>query len=99
MAIASALLTVSAADAVHVRSVLSARHDIVELQPLPENSSKRSGFAVVFECPSHCIPTVLAEMQNIEGITEVNLVFANYEDDIDAEGYIPVPSVAGKKQY
>lgn len=59
----------------------------------PVNPEK---LAVSLELPSAELTTFLKKLATLPLVQDLELVFVNYEDDLDDEGHIAVPPEAGK---
>ncbi|MBQ7609264.1 MAG: chaperone NapD [Desulfovibrionaceae bacterium] len=88
MAIASLLLNISESDRKALHTSLTARQDILEIQDTPENAAQK-GLILVVECPSDALSGTLKEIADLPGVLELNLVYANYEDDLECDGTMP----------
>ncbi len=88
MAIASLLLNISETDRKALTATLTARKDITEVKDTPENAVQK-GLILVVECPSDAIAGTLQEIAALPGVLELNLVYANYEDDLGSDGTMP----------
>lgn len=54
--------------------------------------------AATIECPSLDLLATLQQIKAQPAVLEMDLVFVNYEDDIDAEGYVPCPPLEQLKK-
>ncbi|MBQ9537615.1 MAG: hypothetical protein IJU79_07525 [Desulfovibrionaceae bacterium] len=84
MAIASVILKVTQAKLDAVEATLTNMRECVELQRL-HSVNVESGFAVVLECQGAKLAHLLEHLEQLPDVEELNLIFANYEDDLEAE--------------
>ena len=90
MAIAGIILATHPGEVEGVEAVLRQREGVLELRRTPA-SAVVGGVVAALECPARDLPGELEGLRHLPGVREVHLVFANYEDDLDARGSAPCP--------
>lgn len=88
MAIASLLLNIAETERKTLEAALEARKDVIEKKETPENAVQK-GLILVVESPSDMMAGTLREIAALPGVLELNLVYANYEDDLESDGTMP----------
>ena len=90
MAIASIIIVAPDERLNGLEALLRGRASVVETRRTPDDAVI-PGLAVVLERSSAELRAELEDLSRIPGVDELHLVFANFEDDIDAEGNMPCP--------
>lgn len=50
--------------------------------------------AATVEAPSSSLPLLLRRIQDFPNVFELELVYVNYEEDLDADGNMPCPPIS-----
>ena len=87
MAIAGIILAAPAEVVDGVEAALGQRLGVVEVRRTPADA-EIAGLAVVLERPAEGLQEELQALGRLPGVRELHLTFANYEDDMDAQGHI-----------
>lgn len=90
MAIAGIALEVETGRLSEVEAALKARPDVTNIERLP-NEAAFQGFCFVLEKSSDTLHDALKEVNEISGVTNLNLAYASYEDDWDENGQMKCP--------
>lgn len=90
MAIASVLLNVMPEDMKGLEKQFNSFSCLTDCKKLPE-SSNFTGFAAVIEAPAGDLTEKMKELASLPEVIELQLVFADYEDDLDDSGQIDMP--------
>lgn len=91
MAVASVLVLHHPQDQQRLLEILGDLPAVVEIAPVGPDK-----IAATLDYPSQALTGLLTEMATIPDVLDLELIFANYEDDLDEEGYIPAPPEAKK---
>lgn len=91
MAIAGIYVSHAPQDQESVSGILGSFSQIVEISRVDEAKA-----AAVLEMPGHELTTFLKKLSSLPPILSLELIFVNYEDDLDAEGYMRTPPEAQK---
>ena len=90
MSIAGIVLAAPEACLAGLEAALKQREDILEARRTPPDA-RIQGLAVVLERPSDRLQTALRELRDLPGVQTLSLAFADYEDDLDAQGCMDCP--------
>ena len=91
MAIAGIILGAPASALAGLEAAVQGRAGIVDVQRTPADAAI-GGLVLVVEQASDKIQQELAALRELPGVDELHLVFANYEDDMDAQGHMGCPA-------
>ncbi|MBQ7457219.1 MAG: chaperone NapD [Desulfovibrio sp.] len=91
MAITSLVLTIADEDLPDVLRAL-ANYPILDKAPVHDVRLSSTKLALVLECSSLALPSLLQEMERIPGVVDLTMVYANFEEDLLADGTMPCPS-------
>ena len=91
MAIAGIILGASASALAGLEAAVQGRTGIVDMQRTPADA-EIAGLVLVVEQASDKIQQELVALSQLPGVDELHLVFANYEDDMDAQGHMGCPA-------
>ena len=90
MAIAGIILSASAAACAGLEKALQGRDGILDVQRTPDGADI-GGLVVVVEQPSDKIQRELMALRELPDVDDLHLAFADYEDDLDAQGHMGCP--------
>ena len=90
MAIAGIILSASAAACAGLEKALQGRDGILDVQRTPDGADI-GGLVVVVEQPSDKIQKELLALRELPEVDDLHLAFADYEDDLDAQGHMGCP--------
>lgn len=90
MAIAGIILSASAAACARLEKALQGREGILDVQRTPDGADI-GGLVVVVEQPSDKIQKELMALRELPEVDDLHLAFADYEDDLDAQGHMGCP--------
>ena len=91
MAIAGIILSAPDEALGGLETAVRSRAGIVDVQRTPADAAI-GGLVLVVEQASDKIQQELAALRELPGVDELHLVFANYEDDMDAQGHMGCPA-------
>lgn len=91
MAIAGIILNAPAEACAGLEKILRGRAGILDVQRTPDGADI-DGLVVAVEQPSHKIQKELMTLRELPEVDELHLVFADYEDDLDAQGHMECPA-------
>ena len=91
MAIAGIILGAPAGALAGLEAAVRGRAGIVDVQRTPADA-EIGGLVLVVEQASDKIQGELSALRELPGVDELHLVFANYEDDMDAHGHMGCPA-------
>ena len=91
MAIAGIILSAPANALASLEAAVRGRAGIVDVQRTPADA-EIGGLVLVVEQASDKIQGELGALRELPGVEELHLVFANYEDDMDAQGHMGCPA-------
>ena len=91
MAIAGIILGAPAGALAGLEAAVRGRAGIVDVQRTPADA-EIGGLVLVVEQASDKIQGELPALRELPGVDELHLVFANYEDDMDAQGHMGCPA-------
>jgi nitrate reductase NapAB chaperone NapD len=91
MAIAGIILGAQTGALAGLEAAVRGRTGIVDVQRTPADA-EIGGLVLVVEQPSDKIQHELGVLGKLPGVEELHLVFANYEDDMDAQGHMECPA-------
>lgn len=91
MAIAGIILSAPASALAGLETAVRGRAGIVDVQRTPPDA-EIGGIVLVVEQASNTIQRELGALRELPGVEELHLVFANYEDDMDAQGHMECPA-------
>ena len=91
MAIAGIILGAPAGALAGVEAAVRGRKGIVDVQRTPADAAI-GGLVLVVEQASDEMQGELGALRELPGVEELHLVFANYEDDMDAQGHMGCPA-------
>lgn len=86
MAIASIVLH-STGSLSELEKALQALPGFVDATPVPPDK-----LAVTIESPAEKLPETLKQAASLPAVWNMELVYANYEDDLDEEGFMTAPA-------
>lgn len=87
MAIAGIILAIPTEAVAGVEAALGQRPGVVEVRRTPADA-EIAGLAVVLEWSAEGLQEELQALGQLPGVRELHLTFANYEDDMDAQGHM-----------
>ena len=90
MAIAGIILSASAAACARLEKALQGRDGILDVQRTPDGADI-GGLVVVVEQTSDKIQKELMALRELPEVDDLHLAFADYEDDLDAQGHMGCP--------
>ena len=90
MAIAGIILSASAVACARLEKALRGRQGILDVQRTPDGADI-GGLVVVVEQPSDKIQKELLALRELPEVDDLHLAFADYEDDLDAQGHMGCP--------
>lgn len=91
MAIAGIILSAPAAACAGLEKALQGREGILDVQRTPDGADI-GGLVVVVEQPSDKIQKELMTLRELPEVDDLHLAFADYEDDLDAQGHMGCPA-------
>ena len=91
MAIAGIILSASAEACAGLENSLRGRDGILDVQRTPDGADI-GGLVVVVEQPSDKIQKELMALRELPEVDDLHLAFADYEDDLDAQGHMGCPA-------
>ena len=93
MAIAGIVLTVGLGHQAETAEALKAFPGVVEVQAVEEDK-----VAVVVESPSDRLQDDLEKVNQLDHVVQLDVVYVNYEEDMDSEGHMACPENCGRRR-
>lgn len=93
MAIAAIVLHAHPADLKSLLTLLKAEKNILDCQQAAEDR-----IALTIETSAATLLQALEKIKSLQGVWNLELVYANYEDDLDQNGSIACPPIAEIKK-
>lgn len=94
MAIAGLVLMVQEGKTDMVRAEAAAFPGVVEAR-----DADGGKVACVLECSSMDLQKAMEGLNQMEGVLQLEVVYVNYEDDLDEQGHMPCPPDAGRRKH
>lgn len=91
MAIAGVFAVHAPQDREPLRIALGSMPQILEIAPVDDNK-----LAITLEAPAFALTSFLKQLGEMDSILNLEVIYVNYEDDLDRDGYMDVPPEARK---
>jgi nitrate reductase NapD len=93
MAVAGIVLTVALGHQSEVAEALKGVSGVVEVQPV-----EAIKVAAVVESPSDRLQADLEAANGLDHVVQLDVIYVNYEEDMDSEGHMPCPAHCGRRR-